>query len=81
MAANQPLPVDSTRRSFLRKLKTFRHGLTPRQQRMLDAVVLASYWPDATSPPAGGRRLDSTEALYDELSPSASSWDAVLDRL
>jgi hypothetical protein len=47
MADRGTLPSDQEVRSYMRKLKAFRDSLAPREQRMLDAVVVAAYWPDA----------------------------------
>ena len=45
MAEQSKLPTHEERRAYMRKLKAFRDNLSPREQRMLDAVVVASYWP------------------------------------
>jgi hypothetical protein len=47
------------------KLKSFRETLTPREQRMLDAVVLASFWPGGPEREVEGYRLLPLEAIYD----------------
>ena len=65
MAEKRALPADQERRTYMRKLKAFRESLTPREQRMLDALVLASYWPGG-SDEVQGYRLLPPDTIYDE---------------
>jgi hypothetical protein len=47
------------------KLKAFRDSLEPREQRMLDAVVVAAYWPDdGADTQAYGMSMPTT--IYDD---------------
>ena len=66
MAEQRALPSDQELRSYMRKLKGFRESLSPREQRMLDAVVVASYWPDDGSADTQGYRLQPPQTIYDE---------------
>jgi hypothetical protein len=66
VADQRALPTDQEVRSYMHKLKGFREGLSPREQRMLDAVVVASYWPDDTSADTHGYRLLPPQTIYDE---------------
>ena len=66
MADKHALPTDHERRAYMLKLKAFRESLSPREQRMLDAVVLASYWPGGSAGEVEGYRLLPLDAIYDE---------------
>jgi hypothetical protein len=66
MAEQRPRPTDQEVRTYMHKLKGFRDSLSPREQRMLDAVVLASYWPDESSADTHGYRHLTPPTLYDE---------------
>jgi hypothetical protein len=49
----------------MHKLKAFRDSLAPREQRMLDAVVVAAYWPDdGADTQAYGLSMPTT--IYDD---------------
>jgi hypothetical protein len=65
MAERSALPTHEQRRAYMQKLKAFRESLSPAEQRMLDAVVLASYWPGG-SPEVQGYRLQPPQTIYDE---------------
>jgi hypothetical protein len=65
MAQDNTLPSDQERRAYMLKLKAFRETLSPREQRMLDATVLASFWP-AGSAEVEGYRLLPIDSIYDE---------------
>jgi hypothetical protein len=64
MAERGAIPGAEERRAYLLKLKQFRESLSPREQRMLDAVVLASYWPGG-QPEVHGYRLVPPLTIYD----------------
>jgi hypothetical protein len=65
MADRGTLPSDQEVRTYMYKLKAFRDSLGPSEQRMLDAVVLASYWPeDQADTRAYGIMMPTT--IYDE---------------
>ena len=65
MADKGALPSDQELRSYMGKLKAFRDSLPAREQRMLDAVVLAAYWPeDGADTRAYGLSMPTT--IYDE---------------
>jgi hypothetical protein len=49
----------------MHKLKAFRDSLAPTEQRMLDAVVLASYWP-ADQADTQGYGIMMPTTIYDE---------------
>ena len=77
MAENRALPSDHERRAYMLKLKAFRESLSPREQRMLDAVVLASYWPGGDGEVQGYRLLPLPDIYdYDLPMPEflASPW-------
>ncbi len=81
MADRTALPTDQEVRAYMRKLKGFRDSLAPREQRMLDAVVLAAYWPDEQADTqAYGLSMPTT--IYDDttgLPPlQAIPWGKVL---
>ena len=65
MAEQSKLPTQEERRAYMRKLKAFRDDLSPREQRMLDAVVLASFWP-ATDAVHGYQSIKPPQTIYDE---------------
>ena len=65
MADSKTLPTDQELRAYMRKLKTFRDTLAPREQRMLDAVVLAAYWADESAD-THGYTLLTPVTIYDE---------------
>jgi hypothetical protein len=65
MAEQSKLPTHEERRAYMRKLKAFRDNLSPREQRMLDAVVVASYWP-ATDAVQGYQSIGAPHTIYDE---------------
>jgi hypothetical protein len=67
MADRGTLPSDQEVRTYMHKLKAFRDSLVPTEQRMLDAVVLASYWPeDQSDTQAYGLSMPTT--IYDDTS-------------
>jgi len=73
MTEQSQLPTQEERRAYMRKLKAFRDDLSPREQRMLDAVVLASFWP-ATDAVHGYQSIKPPHTIYDEaLSRGRSS--------
>jgi hypothetical protein len=49
----------------MHKLKAFRDSLVPTEQRMLDAVVLASFWPEDRAD-TQGYGLSMPTTIYDE---------------
>ena len=65
MAEQSNLPTHEERRTYMRKLKAFRDNLSPREQRMLDAVVVASYWP-AEDAVHGYQAIQPPHTIYDE---------------
>lgn len=59
------IPSDQELRRYMRKLKAFRDSLAPTEQRMLDAVVVAAYWPDdGADTKAYGLSMPTT--IYDD---------------
>ena len=65
MAEQSKLPTQEERRAYMRKLRAFRDDLSPREQRMLDAVVVASFWP-ATDAVHGYQSIQPPHTIYDE---------------
>ncbi len=82
MAQQRALPTDREVRTYMHKLKSFRDSLSPAEQRMLDAVVVASFWPDESDADTRGYRLAPPHTLYDEaagLPPlDATPWAKVM---
>jgi len=81
--ANVPaLPTDDERRAYIRKLKAFRAELSPREQRMLDAIVFASYNPGGTQAEVEGYTLVPPHTIYDDhgtLPPiDGTPWGTIL---
>jgi hypothetical protein len=66
MAEKSALPTHEERRAYMRKLKAFRESLSPSEQRMLDAVVVASYWPTSGSDVQGYTSIVPPYTIYDE---------------
>ena len=66
MAEQRALPTDQEVRRYMHKLKGFRDGLSPAEQRMLDAVVVASFWPDDNSGDTHGYGLMPPHTIYDD---------------
>jgi hypothetical protein len=67
MADRGTLPSDQEVRTYMHKLKAFRDSLVPTEQRMLDAVVLASYWPEDQAD-TKGYGLSMPTTIYDDTS-------------
>jgi hypothetical protein len=66
MPEQAAFPTAHEHRAYMLKLKAFRESLSPREQRMLDAMVLAAYWPEEGSAEVQGYRLLPLETIYDE---------------
>jgi hypothetical protein len=66
LAEKHAVPTDQERRAYMLKLKSFRETLTAREQRMLDAVVLASFWPGGPEREVEGYRLLPLDSIYDD---------------
>ncbi len=68
MAEKSAVPTHEERRAYMRKLKAFRETLSPSEQRMLDAVVVASYWPASGSEVQGYQqyKLVPPQTIYDD---------------
>jgi hypothetical protein len=66
MSEPRALPTDQEVRTYMQKLKRFRDSLSPREQRMLDAIVVASYWPDEPTADTHGYRLAPPHTIYDD---------------
>ena len=66
MADRGAIPTDKEVRTYMHKLKAFRESLPPREQRMLDAVVLASYWPEEDHGDTRGYGLLMPSTIYDD---------------
>ncbi|HLH26664.1 MAG TPA: hypothetical protein VK066_29425 [Chloroflexota bacterium] len=67
MAERGTLPSDQEVRAYMHKLKAFRDSLAPTEQRMLDAVVLAAYWPEDRAD-THGYGLPMPTTIYDDTS-------------
>ena len=85
MADRPALPTDDERRAYIRKLKTFRAELSPREQRMLDAIVFASYYPGGNQSEVEGYRLLPLDTIYDDQGAQPpldnSPWGKVLGNI
>ena len=68
MADKGTMPTHEERRAYMRKLKAFRESLSPSEQRMLDAVVVASYWPTSDGEVQGYISLVPPYTIYDDSS-------------
>ena len=67
MADKSALPTHEERRAYMRKLKAFRESLSPSEQRMLDAVVVASYWPTSDTEVQGYQaKIVPPYTIYDD---------------
>ena len=65
MSSAGALPTHDEHRAFMHHLKAFRDSLSDREQRMLDAVVLAAYWPGGRSgEDVQGYRLLPYDAIW-----------------
>ncbi len=82
MAERRALPTDQEVRAYMRKLKGFRESLSPREQHMLDAVVLSAYWADEEDVDTRAYELPKPAAIYDETAAAppldATGWGKVL---
>jgi hypothetical protein len=67
MADRGTLPSDQEVRTYMHKLKAFRESLASTEQRMLDAVVVASYWPGDGADTQGYGLMPPT-TIYDDTS-------------
>jgi hypothetical protein len=65
MAEQRALPTDHEVRTYMYKLKGFRDSLTPTEQRMLDAVVVASFWAEESGD-THGYGIMPPHTIYDD---------------
>jgi hypothetical protein len=59
-------PNEAAQQKFVAKLNQFRSSLDADEQRMLDAVVVASYWPTTDSEVQGYISLVPPYTIYDD---------------
>ncbi len=82
VAEKRALPTDAEVRTYMRKVRGFRDSLNPGEQRMLDAIVVASFWPEEGAADTRGYRLLPPHTIYDEdtglppfdVTPWARAW-------
>ena len=82
MSMGNTLPSDAERIAFMHRVRAFRDSLSDREQSMLDALVLAAYWPSEGGQDVKGYRLLPWDSIWGEeqtaLPFDNSTWATML---